>query len=333
MKDRILWIDALRGFCFIIVIYNHIAFRNPDIVQFVNPCALPAFFFVSGFLFKDSKSFLYVFEHRTRTLFIPFLIFGSFLLLMRYAFSSRELVPMSEAFSSLLLQDGRDNVIWFIPASYVYSLIFFWVCRCFGSSVLLFVAATLIAAANWILREFVGIEYLPYGLATAGFAFYWMSLGLIFKHHQHLERYITLCGFLISATIFSSITIISGTNFRYFAAHDFFLWVIAATAALYCAIYLARTLFVNSRLVRFIGSNSMVYFIFFSSIFPFLQKIIYALVPSAVLEIPAVFNLAGVAVTLFDALAMIPVALVINRYFPFTIGKKYRLPIRSLDNR
>lgn len=58
------------------VIYSHLDYCDSQIMRFFSPVYLTMFFFVSGYLFKEDCSFNKVFEQRTRTIFLPFLIMG-----------------------------------------------------------------------------------------------------------------------------------------------------------------------------------------------------------------------------------------------------------------
>lgn len=77
MKERKKWLDAMRGLAFLMVIYYHLSTRNAgSILNYFTPVFLTSFFFVSGYLTKDGFPFGKVLEQRTRTLFVPLLIFG-----------------------------------------------------------------------------------------------------------------------------------------------------------------------------------------------------------------------------------------------------------------
>ena len=58
-KKRIQYIDALRGFCMILIIMNHchFTFFNKEISQLLVNTRVPFFFFLSGLFFKQYSSF------------------------------------------------------------------------------------------------------------------------------------------------------------------------------------------------------------------------------------------------------------------------------------
>lgn len=77
MRERLNWLDSMRGLAFLMVIYYHLSTRSAGgIVPYFTPVFLTAFFFVSGYLTKSGMPFGKVLEQRTRTLFVPLLIFG-----------------------------------------------------------------------------------------------------------------------------------------------------------------------------------------------------------------------------------------------------------------
>ena len=76
MKRRLNWIDVSRGIAFLMVIYSHLEYKNDFLMHFFSPVFLTTFFFVSGYLYKEGRSFKQVLEQRTRTLLLPFLLLG-----------------------------------------------------------------------------------------------------------------------------------------------------------------------------------------------------------------------------------------------------------------
>ena len=95
---RIEYIDALRGFIMVLVVYHHIAYWCLDNIEFgynetFRKFLMPTFFFISGFLFYNSNSIrekgriCYILKKKFMRLIIPFLFF---MLLYMYLFNAPE---------------------------------------------------------------------------------------------------------------------------------------------------------------------------------------------------------------------------------------------------
>ena len=128
---RIEWLDVSRGIAFLMVIYSHLHYCDSNIMRFFSPMFLTTFFLVSGYLFKEKQSFLFVLENRTRTLLLPFIILGMIMIILSQILSFNEHVPFTDSVKGLLLQNGNNQILWFIAALYIYSIIFYWVEFCF----------------------------------------------------------------------------------------------------------------------------------------------------------------------------------------------------------
>lgn len=77
--QRVQWLDSIRGVSFLIVIYIHCTFFDSmPLRNYLMPVMLTSFFFVCGYLHKD-VGFAKFLEQRTRTLYIPSVILGLFL--------------------------------------------------------------------------------------------------------------------------------------------------------------------------------------------------------------------------------------------------------------
>lgn len=97
-NNRIEYIDALRGFAIVLVVYHHVAYWCLDNLEFgynetFRKFLLPLFFFISGFLFYKSdriwnKEVIYsILKKKFMRLIIPFLFFMS---LYMYLFNAPE---------------------------------------------------------------------------------------------------------------------------------------------------------------------------------------------------------------------------------------------------
>lgn len=328
-KKRISWLDSSRGFAFLVVIYCHLEYYNPEIMAYLSPFFLSVFFLVSGYLFKPYKPFGEVLEQRTRTLFLPFLLYGSLLVISQHIFTTKDnVMPLGESLISLWLQNGKMNLIWFIPALYFYSLAYYWIRRWSRQFSGLLVAGILFALANWCAQYIFGLGYLPYNLNFIGYALFWMSLGGAMKIRQSksdLSRWITFKGFSIALPVYIAIIYFTGQSYGFAASKTFIDWLVVTVLGCYCLIYLSMTVFSRSKFLLFIGANTLLYFILHGKVFAVLEWGVKKIIPTEIIEAQWCTNLLGLSITILDALILIIPIIIINRYLPFTIGKGYKL--------
>jgi len=74
--QRIEWIDTLKGFLLILVCLGHIAPKGTlfyDLMCILRPFRMPCFFFLSGLLFSNRRTFTEYFRDKTRSLLLPYI--------------------------------------------------------------------------------------------------------------------------------------------------------------------------------------------------------------------------------------------------------------------
>ena len=115
------------------------------IVPYFKPVFLTIFFFVSGYLTKSGKTFGAYFEQRTRTLFVPLLIFGLCLKMIFVVYNGIGIGDaIVEVIKGVFIQMPPHNTSWFVASLYLYSLTFYWIERwCKNEHVLLLVCIML----------------------------------------------------------------------------------------------------------------------------------------------------------------------------------------------
>ena len=79
MKNRLSYIDILKGFGIILVVFGHI-YHNDIVVSWVYSFHMPLFFFAAGWLYKE-KPVVVDIKRRFTTIMIPYFCFGSLTLL------------------------------------------------------------------------------------------------------------------------------------------------------------------------------------------------------------------------------------------------------------
>lgn len=100
--------DFIKGVCIILVILDHAQFINPascKIHQMLDQIEVAGFFFISGFLYRDSGSFKEWLTKKAKRLVIPFIFFG-----MLYAVADFLLDP------SGFVQGWKSYLLYLYPA-------------------------------------------------------------------------------------------------------------------------------------------------------------------------------------------------------------------------
>lgn len=323
-SNRINWLDTSRGLAFLMVIYNHLEYREvfKVIIPYYTPVFLTIFFFVSGYLTKSNVSFCKVLEQRTRTLLIPLIIFGLgggiilALTRMKIGTFNQEII---NAFKGVFYQINDYKVLWFIAALYVYSLIFYWVERwCKTPKILLIVCCTLFAS-NYVYTYLLKGPQLPWHIQYMGFGCFYLGLGKIYQTYENkIDKYLTwkiFIGCLITYFTWISIT---HTTIIYHGSPKGYDALILTLTGLIWIVYITKYWINNCRLLLFIGANTLIYFSIHRQILNIVQAIQIKMnfEPSWWLNIIDVIAIAIIII--------IPTK-IINKWIPQLTGKGFKL--------
>lgn len=327
MKARIDWIDVSRGIAFLMVIYSHLPMMDNQVMIFFSPVFLTTFFFISGYLFKSGQKFSVVLEHRLRTLLLPFLILGLLMLLMEQIVTFNDKVPFSEGLRGLLLQNGENEILWFIAALFVYSVIFYWVdwiCRT-PTQLLLF--SCCLFAINSIAVHWFDMPAVPWHLQSFGCACFYMALGKLYRmYEERLDSMIN--GWILASCIIVYILFIFISQ-RYIG-HFGSKWVIDSMLitliGMAILITISKRYIHNSRFLLFVGANTLFYFAFHGKAYSLILFGINKTAPSLLENNPLATDLlVAFAVVLVDAMILIPPTKIVNRYCPQILGRNFKL--------
>lgn len=325
-KKRIHWLDIVRGVAFLMVIYSHLKFSDDSIMQFFSPVFLTSFFFVSGYLFKEKQKFLVVLEQRTRTLLIPFLIYGFILIGLSQIISFKEPIPLVDRIKSLLFQNGQNELIWFIAALYLYSLFFFWVDKVSKSDRILLVFGVLLFLFNSIYSLMKGPP-LPWHLHTIGFGCFYMALGKWFKSSEKIiEKYMTPLYLFIGWMLYILLILFTKKTCS-FAGDDTVIFSFTLTLiGLFIFIGICKNKIMNNKFFLFVGANSLFYFAFHGKVYSVLETATAKLYTENIIQETFTTNtIIAFTIVLLDALILIIPCKIMNKYFSFISGKNYKL--------
>ncbi|MDE5998840.1 MAG: acyltransferase family protein, partial [Bacteroidaceae bacterium] len=325
-KKRINWLDTSRGIAFLMVIYSHLEYSNDIIMRYFSPVFLTTFFFVSGYLFKEKCSFKVVFEQRTRTLLIPFIVFGIIMILLNQILTFNEKISFVESLKGLFSQNGKNQILWFIAALYVYSILFYWVERLASNPYSLVVISFVLFVMNKF-AELAGVPNIPWHIHSFGYACFYMGLGKFYKEKQaSIDKFIDKKIVVLIMLVFYVLLITIFDMHISFKGGKFVLDALFITlSGLIVLLYISKHILKNSKLLLFVGANTLFYFAFHGKVYSLLQTICHKFITNDVLSISGLTDIIAFGIVLLDALILIIPAYVLNRYGSFLIGKGYKL--------
>lgn len=326
VKKRIHWLDVSRGLAFLMVIYSHLEYSNDAVMRYFTPVFLTSFFFVSGYLFKENCSFSKVFEQRTRTLLLPFLALGMIMILLSQVLTFNAKVPFMDAVKGLLFQNGTNQLLWFVAALYVYSVIFYWVERFSRTANTLLVLSFAMFLLNWLYGR-LQMPSIPWHIDTFGYACFYMGLGKWYKEKEKsVNRYVDNKWLVLCCLVFYIILITAFDLHISFSGSTYLIDSIVVTIlGLIVMLYVSKHIFDNSRFLLFVGANTLFYFAFHGKGYSSLQTLCHKFLSDAVLNNVGVHDMIAVGITLLDAVILILPAMFVNRYCRFLLGKGFKL--------
>lgn len=324
-KERVKWLDVSRGLAFLMVIYSHLEFKDETIMRYFSPVFLTTFFFVSGYLFKSGKSFGKVFEQRTRTLLLPFLSLGLIMILLSQLLTFNEHVPFVDEVKGLLFQNGTNQLLWFVAALYVYSIIFYWIDHFSSTTGRLLAVSFILFFANRLLQPY--LPNIPWHINSMGFACFYMGLGKVFRDKENVLSKWFDNRWVVVSSLIVYVLFISVFNIRVsFSGSRILIDALAITlTGIVVMVYVSKHLFQNSRLLLFVGANTLFYFAFHGKGYSLLQTVCHKVVPEDILTMVCFRNAAAFMIVMLDSLILILPAVFVNKYCPFLLGKGFKL--------
>lgn len=295
-------------------------------MKFFSPVFLTTFFFVSGYLFKERCSFNKVFEQRTRTLLLPFLCLGMIMILMSQVLTFNAKVPFVDEVKGLLMQNGENQILWFIAALYVYSVVFYWIERWSGNTSRLMIVCSLLFILNGVCVK-MGIPKMPWHIGSIGYACFYMGLGKWYKdHEERVNRVIdNKWAVLLALAFYVSVIALFDLHVSFGGGQ----WIVDAWSVtvpgLIVMLYISKHLFQNSCFLLFVGANTLFYFAFHGKVYSLLQTICQKMMAADSLESEVGELLVAFCIVILDALILILPAQIVNRYCPFILGKGFKL--------
>ena len=331
-KNRVTWVDIAKYICIMCVMHSHLESATPILKEFYFPFYLSLFFFCSGYVYRPRNDFPAFAKKKMIQLFIPWLFFSVLNILLAQILSFHAHAPLTtELFWNFLQIRGHGDGMWFVAALFVTFFPFFFIIRWYEG-------CTSKAKAWWVL----GIAWLLSALSNAYAArmapnlLPWKDIALPW----HLEYVFVAMFYMVLGYLFRMR--LEPVFDRYHSAGiRWFLWILYLTAVKFghrlgpldqyvtnllgiaAVVSLSKILPANP-MVLYIGQNTLICFGLHGKLYSLLQAVCRKGIPSlynGILGDALYASLFSIALTVLISLMLIPPIWVINRWFPFVIGR------------
>jgi fucose 4-O-acetylase-like acetyltransferase len=333
MTKRIDYIDMLKGFTILWVIWMHL-----NIPSIIDPSVqMPVFFFLSSCFFKlrPAKEFV---MRKVNTLLIPLLFFWMISWMIRVF--ENEFIPNYFDFSKIIWSDVFNiftkysymqvNILWFLMALFLVNLMYFWLLK-FNCSKKIIAGLSILF---YIIGALIRTNYLKYTctmfpLAEILIFQLWFLIGLLFGKtlfswiNAPLEKRMLLLLSVSVITMFS-ITVIDWDK-EFLQKIPYLIYMIPYTLSfIILALWVFRKLAHCGwmKIFGYYGTNSLiVYVTHMLLIHSFFRAYMNSIICSAIgITQDNVYYL----IVVFIVICLIEIGLIIffNRYFPQFVGKK-----------
>lgn len=346
-NKRIVWVDVVKYICILMVMLSHLEARTDVWQAFYTPFFLSAFFFVSGYVYKPKDGFKQFLYKKFRQLFIPWLVFSVFDILLSQILSFNEHESLLTELTWNFLQiRGQGDGVWFVAALFVAFIPFYFFIKWYesknekitGGGYNKCTVAILIA---WVL-SLISILYskllpdvtftwgsaaLPWHIEYIFQAMFFMVLGYIFKQKFEikLDKWNNRAVCLVICLIYLLLVFIpyvSGITLPMVldVLYDYILSIVGIAAVVMIAKRVP-----SNRYINYVGQNTLIYFALHGKAYSLIQTVLRRFAGRLYATILGNVVLSSVFALLFALLlsvVLIIPALIINKWFPFIMGRK-----------
>jgi len=342
-ENRILWVDIAKYICIMFVMLSHLESSTVLLSVLYSPFFLTLFFFCSGYVYKADDSFGKFILKKVKQLFVPWLILSTANIAVSQILTFNEHKPFTEElFWNFLQIRGMNDGLWFVAALFVAFVPFFFFIKwyqkksfskkriCFLVSIG-FILSFLSNLYGYVMDPAVfpwGSCALPWHLEYIFIAMFYMLMGFLFKHlweNKFDDRNTAVFRFLIWAVYCIVICIDCCCSIDNVLLAILFSYIpsILGIAAVISVCKIIRP----NKYILYIGKNSLLCFALHGKVYSLLQTVLKKFAGGfyfAVLDNVFTSSLFAILLTFVMSIILIVPIYIINRYFPFVIGRAYK---------
>ena len=329
LKERDESIDIAKGIGIYLVCLGHTT-PNEVVLKWLYSFHMPLFFFLSGIFHSQSENYFVFFKKKVRALLVPYLFFAitlfMFFLLVskKIGFSVGENLSVKENFIGIFIgteikdlsQVSWGGQLWFLLALFLVANFMYFVKKISLKSQILM--NFLMILINIYLSKKIHF-YLPWCFLTVlmAFNFYW--IGNYFKNDILGRKNIPNLILLVLGIINLIISQLNGKVDMWRNNYgNLILFFIGTYSGILFLIFFIKRFILNNKLLEYIGKNSLVVLAYHRRGITIIKVVFILILKISIPENNTIFDL---IFSLIEILLCIPIIVILNKYFPFFIGK------------
>ena len=318
MKQRIEWLDVMKGILILFVILSH---NYPSFIyrRFFTPFFLTMFFFVSGYTFSVKSNFRDFLKNKCYRLGIPFVILGGIRVSISCIMFRQDI---RESVVDFLLQKScKGDEMWFVSCLITASILFYFIVNLFEQQDEKKILA--LSAGISLLGLFdicaLKIKFI-WELEIACMMLFYMALGFYCRKKDVLNNWIIqhqkviLCFFY--GYILSIISVYNDVDIHAERMSNPVMFVLSSLIVVLPLVWISQWLSKRKvkRILIFLGQNTLFYYAFSG-----IGRILLYGVMQRVGIIPDLY-IAPVVCTVISALLLAYPAILVKKYVPWMMG-------------
>ena len=324
-SSRIAWIDSMKAVCIFFVMLSHLDCAESIPEGLYTPFFLTGFLFAAGYVYRQEASFSVFLRKKVRGLFVPWLVFSVGNILLSQVFSFQTHGSMWEELKWNFLQiRGQGDGLWFVAALFVAFLPFYFLIRFYETSrashksAWLCLVTWLLSLASVLYTKFAVPPALPWHLEYAFQAVFFMTLGYLSRKHE-------ICPDPVLTGTGCLLVLIPGLlNLKMALPLELLITYASQILSVFTLMGLCRKL-PESRFLARIGGNTLICFALHGKVMSVLQWVLGRMeIYGVILENAVLSAILAIFLTLAMAAVLLIPIWVIDRWFPFLLGRKRR---------
>lgn len=332
MKQRIEYIDLAKGFCIMLVVFNHgnVLMGDPEYALRDAFCIMrmPLYFFLSGLFFKPYENYSGFLKRKINKLLIPFLFFRIVSCLIGPVFNKTE-IDWGNMFDFLVGQMHAPNTpIWFLICLFWLNQIFYGIYKVSSQTKWFTPVLTGLSLLIGICGYYLGktdYNILAMNISTALTAIPFFCAGYLFKSHTQIlypnqwDKYLWI--FILGSALYT-FTFAKATE--YFSnQYEANAWETysCGLAGILCVLFISK-LIKKLPLISYFGRFSIIILVTHMPLIQRVMPLVFRLhLPYWWME-----SILGTIIVLLASLVIIPLCL---RFFPYVTAQKDLIPIKT----